>query len=584
MTGRRDDRQTEETTMAVDDSYTKALLHLDGNDGSTSFVDESGRIWTNGPGNFAAKISTAHSKFGSGSIICGNPSWGGYISTPVTADLMAADQDYTIDCWQYFDASGNYAGLMWMVSQDSTHWIRFEYMWMGSGLYSVRFRIYNGAYYVTNVQSTPAAKLATGWHHFAAARTTVDGDPYLFLFIDGISVAAGYYPGDWPAYTGNVIIGDPTGGLFANIDEVRFSKGIARWTENFTPPTSPYGPPGLTVIAASFEGLSSMQADGPRYISAAPLEAVSSGAAAFQNNYPVAISAAALSGSASMTAAISLTGKLVVAVPFIAVAEISVNHAAGDNLLVLNLPALSMTGRMESRSGRIRAWLPHLQLTLTGLSGSLGSISARLPMLQLNLTVVSGTVGRITGSLSHLLSLLHGNTATHGLLAAILPGLQALLHAGIRYPIYKGIAMNPKIVAVTEYQDYPFNSFAIFQGVNLGATRAGIHKLTGPDDNGTEIDAEIDLGKIPVEYTKVRNVWVEGRASGDMRVVLSADEGTEDEFEEDYLLRVLGQDRVTVPRGLKPVYLQIGVKNENGSDFDIDAIQIVGERIERKKR
>jgi hypothetical protein len=32
------------------------------------------------------------------------------------------------------------------------------------------------------------------------------------------------------------------------IDEFRISKGIARWTSNFTPPTAPYGLTGSTVI------------------------------------------------------------------------------------------------------------------------------------------------------------------------------------------------------------------------------------------------------------------------------------------------------------------------------------------------
>jgi len=47
-----------------------------------------------------------------------------------------------------------------------------------------------------------------------------------------------------PDYSGVLQIGADVGHLdgylAAQIDELRISKGIARWTANFTPPTSPY--------------------------------------------------------------------------------------------------------------------------------------------------------------------------------------------------------------------------------------------------------------------------------------------------------------------------------------------------------
>jgi len=46
--------------MAVDDSFTKLLLHCDGTDGSTTFTDESGKTVT-AVGN--AQIDTAKKVF-----------------------------------------------------------------------------------------------------------------------------------------------------------------------------------------------------------------------------------------------------------------------------------------------------------------------------------------------------------------------------------------------------------------------------------------------------------------------------------------------------------------------------------------
>ena len=49
---------------AVDDSYTVALLHMNGDNNSTTFTDESGKTWTSHNG---AKISTAEYVFGGAS-------------------------------------------------------------------------------------------------------------------------------------------------------------------------------------------------------------------------------------------------------------------------------------------------------------------------------------------------------------------------------------------------------------------------------------------------------------------------------------------------------------------------------------
>ena len=63
--------------MAVDDSYTKALLHMDGADGSTTFIDESGKTWTRA-GN--AQIDTSQYKFGGASgLFDGSGDW---VDTP----------------------------------------------------------------------------------------------------------------------------------------------------------------------------------------------------------------------------------------------------------------------------------------------------------------------------------------------------------------------------------------------------------------------------------------------------------------------------------------------------------------------
>ena len=64
-----------ESIMAVDDGYTVVLMHFDGVDGSTDFIDESGKAWTNN--NSDCEIDTARSKFGASSLLNGKrcPEW-----------------------------------------------------------------------------------------------------------------------------------------------------------------------------------------------------------------------------------------------------------------------------------------------------------------------------------------------------------------------------------------------------------------------------------------------------------------------------------------------------------------------------
>ena len=80
--------------MSLDDSYTVALLHFNGADASTTFIDESGKTWT-ASGN--AQIDTAQSKFGGASGLFDGT--GDSITTPDHADFDVGSGDFTVDFW-----------------------------------------------------------------------------------------------------------------------------------------------------------------------------------------------------------------------------------------------------------------------------------------------------------------------------------------------------------------------------------------------------------------------------------------------------------------------------------------------------
>ena len=89
------------------------------------------------------------------------------------------------------------------------------------------------------------------WHHIAITRQS---DNYFRLYLDGVlkSTSSSAF-NDNLAHVADLFIGAYPNALSDDrfdglIDEFRVSKGIARWTANFTPPTSAYTPDSYTKL------------------------------------------------------------------------------------------------------------------------------------------------------------------------------------------------------------------------------------------------------------------------------------------------------------------------------------------------
>lgn len=228
-------------TPTTNDQYVKSLLHFDGVDGATSFVDEnaggSARTWT-ASGN--AQLDTAVKKFGTASGLFDGT--GDFISTPDSADFNLGTGNFTIDGWFNCTAPLGTARAIAGQSDDaatpslSSFIIRIE----TTGV--LTFRASTGSIFgVVNGTTVFSNTLNTGWHHFAAVRN----GGTLRLYVDGILEGenTGFGGITVPDSASLLYVGqrsavaDPWMG---SIDEFRLSVGIARWAEAFTPPTAPY--------------------------------------------------------------------------------------------------------------------------------------------------------------------------------------------------------------------------------------------------------------------------------------------------------------------------------------------------------
>jgi hypothetical protein len=221
--------------MAVDDQYTKSLLHFDGANASTTFLDESGKTWTR---YGDAQISTAQKKFGpSSALFNGN---GDYITTPSHADFDFGAGNFTIDFWvRSIRSSTNQCWLCKASNGD----VKAPFnVYQEAGSYSLKFY---------SAENSSTWGIAWGvvmgtltqnvWAHVAFARSGTS----LYLFVNGVignTVVIGTKT--LMVNTDTVRLGSD-GSLYpsaGSIDELRFSKGIARWTSDFSSnlPTFPY--------------------------------------------------------------------------------------------------------------------------------------------------------------------------------------------------------------------------------------------------------------------------------------------------------------------------------------------------------
>jgi hypothetical protein len=205
------------------------LLHGNGADGSTTFTDSSASaLSATAAGN--VQIDTSQSKFGGASIQFDGT--GDYLQYNAPAGLAYGTGAFTIDFWLRLSSSaGNNAILDTRPSVTNT------------APYFVIYLFTNKMKFHSNgVEISSTTTLSTNtWYHVAITRS----GSTVRLFINGTEEASGTYSNNFAAVANRPILGAEgfnlgNGSLPGWIDEFHVQKGTAKWTANFTPPSTPY--------------------------------------------------------------------------------------------------------------------------------------------------------------------------------------------------------------------------------------------------------------------------------------------------------------------------------------------------------
>jgi hypothetical protein len=216
--------------------YTNTVLLLkgDGTNGSTTILDSSkvagGPKTVTAVGN--AQISTAVADpFGNSTKgVIAFDGTGDRLTLASNPAFAVGTANFTIEGWVRLNALQG-AGIF----QQGTSLFPASFtnsLQVGPNL--------NGTWelYAKNTFTSSAATyLANTWYFFALTRNGTNTN----LYIDGTSVIA--LTADTTDYTGTFLgLGSKYGinELNGYVDEFRFTKGVARYTANFTPPTAPF--------------------------------------------------------------------------------------------------------------------------------------------------------------------------------------------------------------------------------------------------------------------------------------------------------------------------------------------------------
>jgi hypothetical protein len=206
------------------------LMHMNGPNASTIFYDVKGQTITR---TGTPTISNAQSKFnGTSGLFNGSTD---YLVTPSNAGYGFGTGDFTMECFAYVNTAKSGTAIMDMRASGG-----------GSGQVKPTIQFSTNTFtYFTNgtARISTASTITTGvWYHIAVSR--VAGTTYMFLdgVLQGTYVDANNY-----GTTGDMVIagvGDSRGlssGLFPGyLAELRITKGVGRYTSNFSVPTAAY--------------------------------------------------------------------------------------------------------------------------------------------------------------------------------------------------------------------------------------------------------------------------------------------------------------------------------------------------------
>ena len=209
------------------------LLHMEGADGSTAFIDELGHTVT---AYQHASMSIVQAKYGSTSLTMDG--FGDRIGITHDPAMLVGNQDFTVEAWVY---CSRLTGLQTIFCKRENSWLGGQY---DKGTFLLQLNATNINVYIRNGTSTwaggyiapfPSATYLNKWTHVAMSKNY----NLCRVFADGVELGSFTAPlsvldDDKDIYIGAEL--DGTNPFQGYIDEFRYTVGTGRYVQDFPPP------------------------------------------------------------------------------------------------------------------------------------------------------------------------------------------------------------------------------------------------------------------------------------------------------------------------------------------------------------
>ena len=274
--------------------------------------------------------------------------------------------------------------------------------------------------------------------------------------------------------------------------------------------------------------------------------------------------------------------------------------AIPTNSLIASLPKVTFTATIESRSLLLNGSLKKITMTATMHESQEFTLVATLPKIGMSATEINGLVFSMQSvlpriSMASTLDIIFGTE-----LSGTLPKLtmQATLAEDVLYSLaasmpkirfeayltqqvgsnFITIVLNTDNFAVTEYNNYNFDSIAELEGKYYAVGPNGLVRLDGSSDNGTKIQgtvrfAQIDLHKRVV--SRLVDAYLSGHVSGKVAVRIIQESQGDYLYMIDDVIGKLKAYRVKAPKNMRDRYVSYEISNVDGAEIEIEELSVI---------